>query len=493
MHDELPIALTLDYVAGLADCELDSLVRRAAVFRLDFPLRSLGFSGNPGDIADDYMDASYFGEKLARHCSSIAATTVHGKIESAVRFAMVPLDAAQLVAELRRIAPGFAYDEPDIDIREEMAEFEDNIFEADLKLTQLADSYMANFLAGDRYDENTEYWHARIPSLRSGFWPSFASRSEGTQFYVSQRWNGFWIVLGDRAATERLLAHHGGFGGTASRLFDSASLRLGNHPHVVMTPGAFIEVTSRDFERALLCLRRYIAPKLPAEKNGVKPWARFGRRPEIEWDRWYGFSWAMTEDGDVVVCGDDQVHFVAFYQTDHRLRPESVQKLLADADHVIGVSRRHLGLDVVPQDWRRLTPERFEELCYEVLLRTGKFDERSFRKHGRTKSRDGGRDIEAWTLPRVNEPSEKWIFQCKFIASGSALSGTKLVISDVIEQYDAKGFGIMTNEVIDSTLYDKLDKITGTRRVGRDTWDGARLQRFLAARPDLFNRFFHSA
>lgn len=97
-----------------------------------------------------------------------------------------------------------------------------------------------------------------------------------------------------------------------------------------------------------------------------------------------------------------------------------------------------------------------------------------------------------WTLPRIEQPAKKWIFQCKFIASDHALAGSKVVVSDVIDQYSAAGFGVMTNEVIDSTLYDKLDAIAQRRSIELDTWDGRRLQRFMRIRPDLMERYFPS-
>jgi hypothetical protein len=258
-----------------------------------------------------------------------------------------------------------------------------------------------------------------------------------------------------------------------------------------VTPSTAVQVPPQLFENALACVRRYIAPAF-AERypDAREQWSRFFERPRFEWDRWYGFSWAATEDADALACGNRQITFVAFNQTPHRLRPESIRQILAETEQGTDAFRHLLGLNSSPLNWAALSPEQFEDLCYDVLLRSGRFDEATIRRHGKTKSRDGGRDIELQTLPRLNEPSQKWIFQCKFITSGSALSGAKVMISDVVDQYAAQGFGVMTNEVIDSTLYDKLDAIADRRGIGRDTWDGRRLQRFLTSRHDLMRRYF---
>ncbi|WP_129777471.1 hypothetical protein [Peristeroidobacter soli] len=71
-----------------------------------------------------------------------------------------------------------------------------------------------------------------------------------------------------------------------------------------------------------------------------------------------------------------------------------------------------------------------------------------------------------------------------------ALSASKVNVADVIDPYAASGFGIMTSELIDSTLYDEMDAIAASRSLSLDTWDGLRLQRFLSSRKDLLRQYF---
>jgi hypothetical protein len=175
------------------------------------------------------------------------------------------------------------------------------------------------------------------------------------------------------------------------------------------------------------------------------------------------------------------------------MRPDELSSIIGRAEQVADILRQHAGLtQSTSLDWARLSPQQFEDLCYDVLLRWGRFDETTIRKHGKTHSRDGGRDIEAWTLQRVGHPPEKWIFQCKFTNTGNAVGASKVMVADIVDQYGAAGFGVLTNGLIDSTLYDKLDAIAARRKLTTDTWDGRRLQRFLAARPDLMQHYFPS-
>lgn len=141
--------------------------------------------------------------------------------------------------------------------------------------------------------------------------------------------------------------------------------------------------------------------------------------------------------------------------------------------------------------WHELTDEAFEDLCYDVIRCCGRYDGSSVRKVGKTKSRDGGRDLlfQSQEEPFFWRPATQWIGQCKLIRNGSSLTG-KLQVSDVIAQYGAGGYCIMTSGLIDATLHDKLDGISRNRNVAIDRWDKMRLERFLAHRSEIRKRYF---
>jgi hypothetical protein len=66
------------------------------------------------------------------------------------------------------------------------------------------------------------------------------------------------------------------------------------------------------------------------------------------------------------------------------------------------------------------------------------------------------------------------------LSDGKSLGASRVQISDVIDQYEADGYCIMTNGLIDATLHDKLESITKKRRIEKDEWDKLKFERTLA-------------
>jgi hypothetical protein len=144
--------------------------------------------------------------------------------------------------------------------------------------------------------------------------------------------------------------------------------------------------------------------------------------------------------------------------------------------------------------WDQLDDEQFEELCYDVL--DCKYQPITIQKMGKVRSRDGGRDIvfqtPAFQTPLItHKHSVKWIAQCKLIRDGSSLTARKVNnITDIVAQYRAGGFCVMTSGLIDSTLHDRLDDIARNRGIQIDSWCRLKLERFLAQHPELRYRYF---
>jgi hypothetical protein len=143
-------------------------------------------------------------------------------------------------------------------------------------------------------------------------------------------------------------------------------------------------------------------------------------------------------------------------------------------------------------NWASLSDEDFERLCYDLIYADPKFDLETIQKMGKSRSRDGGRDIVVWESQhgKVANP-RKWIFQCKLVSDGSSLSGTRLTdVGDMLDQYEAEGFGVMTSAIIDSTLYDKLNAVCGKRGVAQKHLSVLELERRLARYPGIRARYF---
>lgn len=149
--------LDLEELESLSAADLEQRITRAGNrLVLDLGMSSVGSTNDPSDIASDYLDAMYFGERIAEHCTNIEVRPVdlaHGML---LRFTMTASDAAALAREIRRVARGFALEDgPDQDIRDEIEEFADRLLSKksrpSLRLPELADSYMANELGGTSY------------------------------------------------------------------------------------------------------------------------------------------------------------------------------------------------------------------------------------------------------------------------------------------------------------------------------------------------------
>jgi hypothetical protein len=150
--------------------------------------------------------------------------------------------------------------------------------------------------------------------------------------------------------------------------------------------------------------------------------------------------------------------------------------------------------EVVTCDWATLSDEQFEQLCYDIIFAHPKFDSETIRKLGKSRSRDGGRDITVYEVARsIAGKPKKWVFQCKLITNGSSLTGTRLTdVGDMLDQFGAEGFGVMTSALIDATLYDKLDGVCRKRNIEQLHFSSLELERALTRNEVLRRRYFRS-
>ncbi|HZH17214.1 MAG TPA: restriction endonuclease [Archangium sp.] len=462
--------------------------------KLKFHLSNIDSTNDPVNIAYDYIEALCVGERLSKYCKKISSETkLLSYYQVYVVFSMWPLDFEGWARELIQLAIDFEFWREDLPegclsydeftMPEARVEIEENIFDGSspICLPELADCFVANFIHGTLYYEEEESWNKKFPTWRYGFWKSALSRELGYDLYTSTDSQGVWIVLSDRDKAERLLSRYGGFSETGCKLYPAESLRLNDGSPILLSGRSSVYAPIQSIEGALECWRKHLQGKKRKPKSGKI------QQP----GSWHDLSWRMTEDGQAVVASRDDVQLVVFCGLGATLRPEQLQDILVQLESSADRLRQLVGLPLSPLcNWDLIDEERFEELCYDVLRRVGVFDEQTIRKHGKTRSRDGGRDIEIWTRSRLGKPGVKWIFQCKYLSNSRSLGAGRVDMSDVVEQYGAGGFGVMTNSVIDSTLYDKMDAIAARRGLEVKYWSGLELERFIAPRQDLLRRYF---
>jgi hypothetical protein len=140
-------------------------------------------------------------------------------------------------------------------------------------------------------------------------------------------------------------------------------------------------------------------------------------------------------------------------------------------------------------NWDILTDETFEELCYDIIYNDIRFDNRTIQKMGKSKSLDGGRDIVVHTKPQF---CKKYIIQCKLLKKSASLTKSMMNnSSNVIMQYEADGYIVMTNAMIDSGLYDMLEDFKKSKmNIDTSTYSKFELERYLARNVGIKQRYF---
>ncbi len=476
-------------------------------YDIEIPLSSIGVTNNNIDIASDYAWALFAGEELYKICSSVKMGFNQDKHQYAIVFSVEPENIDKLAAKLLWLAKGFE-DFEDEDFSEAGNDFEASLLSFPVvHFPELADSFMANYLPWVEWqieDEEREKLYKEHPTWRYHFWKSFASQQFGVDLYSSPY---AWIV--PSPFDVRLLLPFLGWESNKNEIHlkDAFTFRINNEPLVLVGQEAVVHLPYYCMNKAIECWwwgLKYTGKK--QFEGSIKSLERYEQKSGLQlvdglefrdYLSEQEFQWYMSNDGSIVVAELEQVKFLLFPDVGDKVSQSTLTSYFSIVEETHAKLKDILGFNrLVHLNWELFDDEKFEELCYDILSRCDRFDSSSIRKMGKSRSRDGGRDIEIWTRRRYGKPSEKWIYQCKFSSkTDSSLSGSKITISDVIDQYEADGFGIMTNLVIDSTLYDKLDGIRQTRKnkgipVGIDTRDKYELDRFISFRKDLLTKFF---
>jgi uncharacterized protein YjbI with pentapeptide repeats len=141
-------------------------------------------------------------------------------------------------------------------------------------------------------------------------------------------------------------------------------------------------------------------------------------------------------------------------------------------------------------DWTQLNDDQFELLCYDLLIKQHNLKLTNIDKMGKARSRDGGRDI-VFERTDINEKSIKWIAQCKLKSDKGSLGSSQVPnIRDMLDQYNAEGFCILTSGIIDATLHDRLDILKEDKGFEVERWSYLEIERFLAEHPEIKARYF---
>ncbi|HHX8485344.1 TPA: hypothetical protein ACVO3E_001920 [Vibrio diabolicus] len=448
------------------------------------------------DVAFCYLEASYVFEKLASSFKCSELRNVSGGYEITVQeFDYAEL--SKLIFEFVCILSSndFIDEDEQYSYIEKRQQFESDIYEIPLHFPDLIDLYNANMINGGLDESGIELVN-RAPAHRYGYWHAAEYLRTDKQVLYSK---SCWIVPNKVDLKE--VFQRNGYDERLSII--PANLLLINSEALVLSENAALQVPMAEIIQGIAC----IDDVLPSDEIGYFPhmldklngsffasssnYELFNStKPSSFWNDNTAFELTASEFGEFVVFRTDTAQLIVFNVTSP---PYTRTINFLSAMHTISSSFEDGLVPTASQDldWERLTDEEFECLCYDVIYHNSKFDWRTIKKMGLSRSRDGGRDIVVYTRELHNQKPKKFIFQCKLLKKSKSLNTTNSgVTADVLEQYKPQGYGFMTNQVIDATLYDKLDDICGKRNIQVNNWSLLEIENFLARRPNIRRKYF---
>ena len=469
-------------------------------FTLQVPLPAINSTQDYIDIVEDYLTASIIGESLAELSKSINCNKVWGqKVYPVYHFQIIPLNHSILSKTIYEFSLVFdcADDEHDdvrIDWLEKLEEYEKNLDKKVFHFPEIIDDYYANLINGHYYQlepKELSKIYKKYPERKYGFWKSAFSKTFGSDFYVSPE---SWIVT-KGTDIKKLLEKYSDI--KYSTEFETAELFVINNISYLINANNAVYFPFDSFLKSKSCTEvALLQDSCPHESDHLTGLLTFSEirsaYKELIPIASYTYEYILTKNADVLIIKDP---FNAFSYIFFDCDKVNERDILLLNEKVVNIHEKlnvfaGSSADIV-LPWDSINEDIFEQICYEIIYYNPKYNNTTIRKIGKTKSRDGGRDIEVFTYSRPGKEPEKYIFQCKYLKQGKSLSGSRIQnISDVIAQYGAEGYGVMTSAVIDATLYDKLDGIARNKDVKVETWSVFEIDRFLTRNNGIKKRYF---
>ncbi len=488
------------YLAQLTPDELASLVveNKEIEFRIPIPLcRTMT------DVAYSYLAASYILETLANNFGiSKYTTSAGGGVSFNYNVKVKNFRADQirpLVIEFLCILSDNEYidEEEKFSFYENQNEFECNLNKVYLNFPEIVDLYYANQINGGLREAETEYFSELSianPEFKYGYWLGASFLNKKDKVLYSQN---CWIAS-KNVDIKQL------FGDDLEDVYSiiPANLLLINSRAMVVSENGVMQISMGEVIQGIACIHdtfpnenQYSYHHLDSFNGEFFSQSatddHFGTsEPTSFWQDGTAFKLYVSEFGEFVIFQTEEASLILF-----NVAKPTYQKARAFIKAMLTISSTFedeiFSITNLDLDWKLLDAERFEQLCYDIIYHNSKFDRKTIRKMGKSCSRDGGRDIIVYTKEIHNKTPQMFIFQCKLINSSRSLGTTNVgSVSDVIDQYGADGYGIMSNSIIDASLYDKLDGISENRKVSMDNWSKLEIERFIARRPNLYERYF---
>jgi len=358
-------------------------------------------------------------------------------------------------------------------IHEEFSQFEADIYSRKIYsyFSDFVDDYFANIIE----DENT--WNddnktlCDHPEWAYHTWRSAWSYWLGFDLYVSPK---FWLIHkgNDISKAIETASFHKG------KIYKFSNIKtfFSDHQNIYLfTEYDIICLNNCIHFNAVRCAENIFPVYDKAQDNAQYDWYSRGK-------------FSVSSDSYILKWDGASFQYIIFRDTFNILDSASLKKLTAETQNIINmlfsVSKDSFKYRC---DWQWLNDELFEQLCYHLTIRDGRFSESDTRKMGHSRSRDGGRDILTKNIRRAGDNRQStWIIQCKFSLKGRSLGRNQIMLSEIIDEHNPHGIIIATNMLVDSGTYDKYDKIGKNRKVKIEIWDGLKLEREINKNPDLY-------
>jgi hypothetical protein len=490
------------YSDGIPPEEIrDQLAEHSGRIYIDYPMSHIHSSNSHIDIIHNYIEASYIAEELGKYASSIRSEEISRYPYSPIcRYEIVVKETEPFLERLRELSIALSDEQEDdyilIDHHENLNEHVDSLDGRLFLCPDLVDGYYANLVGAADQELESEHEgfladeYAKYPEREFGFWRSAYSKIIGQDFYVSRE---CWVVPLE-IDIHKLLTEYSG--PSLPETYDEAIMfslnnisYLADQYGVVYCPFSQL-LHAQSFVNTVLRkvdvydeIRDDLLTYSPTE-DYLKE--RYGIDISVNTQQ---TKYLLSRSSQSIIVEDKHFRYVFFPE---QIKGNKIAALYSEMSQIIGFVGGFAGVTrSVALSWEKFDDEKFENLCYDIIYHHPKFDNQTIRKMGKSRSRDGGRDIVVYTKERPGFPKKLYIFQCKFTKVSSSLTTRKVFnIADTVTQYKAQGYGVMTSVVIDSALYDRIDAICGTFKIESDNWSILEIERFIARHPNLKERHF---
>lgn len=468
---------------------------------VDYPMSHINSSNSYLDLIHNYLEASYISEELGKYAVTIEAQDIPRHPYSPIcRYEIVVKETEPFVKKLRELSIALYDDQEDDDIlfehQENLIAYAESLDDRSFLCPDLVDGYYANLVNGAYFELESELEegflvdeYKKYPEREYEFWKSAYSKTIREDFYVSRE---CWVVP-LKIDIQKLISKYSGL--SSSEKYNNAILfSLDNISYLANQYGVVYFPFS-----PLLHAKNFVSAVLSKQDSDLEPSENILTYSSVidDLEDPYGINlhtktvptkYLLSQSSQSILVEDGNFRYVFFPD---QIKGNKIIALYDQMSAAFGFIGDFAGVTKsLNLSWENFDDEKFETLCYDIIYHHPRFDNTTIRKMGKSRSRDGGRDIVVHTKERLGSPKKMYIFQCKF-TKGSSLGAQRVEnISDTVAQYHAHGYGVMTPVVIDTTLYDKIDGVCAHHKIESENMSILEIERFIARHPKLKERHF---